>query len=186
MPIALGAGALLLVLYAIGVYNRLIALRIRRGQAFADIDVQLHQRYDLIPNLVEAVRGYAGHEAKVLEAVTAARTRAEGVKGAGADRMKAEGLLAGALTGLLAVAEAYPDLKADAQFQRLMAELSDVENKIAAARRFFNNATQEFNATLAQFPANVVGALFGFAQEPFFEIEAGQDDRVRARPDVRF
>jgi LemA protein len=186
LPIGLAVAGALLALYAIGVYNRLIALSLRRGQAFSDIDVQLHQRYDLIPNLVEAAQRYAGHEKEVFENIALARAGVRQETGAGAGRMKAEGLLAGALSGLLAVAENYPDLKADAQFRALMEELSDIENKIAAARRFFNNATQEYNATLAQFPVNVVGALLGFAQEPFFEIGPGAEDRVREAPRIQF
>src|SRR5579872_6341888 len=133
---------LLIVLLFITIYNRLVALRQARNNAFADIDVQLKLRYDLVPNLVNTVKGYATHEKSVFEEVTAARTsvgRAQQVN----DRIAAEGALSGALTHLFAVAENYPDLKANQNFIQLQQELSDIENKIAAARRFFNNATNE-------------------------------------------
>lgn len=169
-------------------YNRLVALRQTRNNAFSDIDVQLKQRYDLVPSLVETVKGYAKHEKEVFENVTNARAQVGQARGGdqGA-RMKAEGLLGGALAGLLAVAENYPDLKADQNFQRLMDELSDIENKIAAARRFFNSATAEYNTATEQFPANVlVAGPFGFKKEEFFELDEAEKEAVHKAPEVKF
>src|ERR1017187_403118 len=129
----------ILVLFALGAYNRLVALSQRVGQAFADIDVQLKQRHDLIPNLVETVKGYAAHERGTLDEVIKARNAAMAAQGP-AQQAAAENMLSGALRQLFALSEAYPDLKASANFQQLQAELTDIENKIAAARRFFNNS----------------------------------------------
>ncbi|HEY8191664.1 MAG TPA: LemA family protein [Alphaproteobacteria bacterium] len=172
--------------YFILVYNRMVALRQTRNNAFSDIDVQLKQRYSLIPNLVETVKGYASHEKTLLENVTAARAQVGQSEGAGAERMAAESMLGGALGRLLAVAENYPQLKADANFRQLMSELSDIENKIAAARRFFNSATNEFNTAVQQFPANLVAGIFGFHTEPFFEIDEAEKAMVNKTPDVKF
>ena len=173
--------------YGIMIYNRLVALRQTRKNAFSDIDVQLKQRYNLVPTLVETVKGYAKHEKETFENVTEARA-AVGKAGAGpgGERIKAENALAGALMGLLAVVENYPDLKADQNFQRLMAELSDLENKIAASRRFFNSATSEFNTRVQQFPANLIANIFGFSEEPFFEVEEALKDAVNKVPEVKF
>jgi len=168
------------------IYNRLVALRQNREQSFADIDVQLKQRFDLIPNLVETVKTYASHEKDVFEKVTEARA---GVQQAGDDtgkRVKAENALTGALMGLYAVAENYPDLKANENFQQLMDELSDIENKIAAARRFFNNATAELNTAIEQFPAVLIAKQFGFNKEEFFELDEAQREEVEKTPDVNF
>src|ERR1700760_4197111 len=140
-----------------GVYNRLVGLRQNTNQAFADIDVQLKQRQDLVPNLVETVKGYAAHERGTLEAVTTARAAAASASSV-QDKVQAENALSGALRQLFAVAEAYPDLKANSNFIQLQNELTDIENKLAAARRFFNNAVAEFNAAIQQFPAVVVAA----------------------------
>jgi LemA protein len=169
--IALVAVAIFLVI----LYNRLVALRQTRRNAFSDIDVQLKQRYDLVPQLVNTVKGYAKHEKELLEKVTEARANAMKIDGAGADRSNAESVLSGAMMQLFAVAENYPDLKADGNFAKLQEELSDVENKIAAARRFFNNATSELNTACEQFPSVIVARMFGFQQESFFEIPEGQD-----------
>jgi LemA protein len=174
------------VLLGVAMYNRLVALRQARNNAFADIDVQLRQRWQLVPQLVESVKAYAGHEKEVLEKVTEARAEVGRVSGAGADRAKAEGALGSALTGLFGVAEAYPQLKADANFRQIMTELSDIENKIAAARRFFNNATGEYNTSVQQFPANLFAGAFGFHAEPFFELETGQEAQIRQGPEVKF
>jgi LemA protein len=152
-----------------GVYNRLVGLRQTANQAFADIDVQLQQRHDLIPNLVETVKGYAKHESGTLEAVTAARNAASSattVEG----KVQAENMLSGALRQLFAVAEAYPDLKANTNFLQLQSELSDIENKLAASRRFFNNAVGEYNAATQQFPAVLFARAMGFAERPFFDV----------------
>lgn len=180
-----GLGAL--ALFLIVIYNRLVALRQTRKNAFSDIDVQLKQRFDLIPNLVETVKGYASHEKTVFENVTAARAQVgRAAPGPGTDRLKAEGMLGSALMGLFAVAENYPQLKADTNFQHLQAEISDIENKIAAARRFFNSATAEYNTALQQFPANLVAGPFGFHEEVFFELDAGEADAVKKPVAVKF
>src|SRR5258708_6654041 len=152
-----------IVIWAISVFNSLIAMRQRVNQAFADIDVQLKQRHDLIPNLVETVKGYASHERGTLEAVVQARNAAMAAPGV-EQKVAAENMLSGALGKLFALAEAYPDLKANQNFLQLQAQLSDIENKLAAARRFFNNAVQEYNTGIQQFPAALFAGMFGFAQ----------------------
>ena len=173
-----------IVLWVITVYNGLVAMRQRVGQAFADIDVQLKQRHDLIPNLVETVKGYAAHERGTLEAVTQARNTAVAAQGP-AQQAAAENMLSGALRQLFALSEAYPDLKANANFLQLQAELTDIENKLAAARRFFNNAVSEYNARIAQFPAALFAATFGFSPRQFFDL--GDDRRaVQEVPQVKF
>ena len=174
----------LAVLLLAGTYNRLVGLRQRANQAFADIDVQLQQRHDLIPNLVETVKGYAAHESGTLEAVTAARAAASNA-GSVEDKVKAENMLTGALRQLFAVAEAYPDLKANQNFLRLQDELGDVENKLAAARRFFNSAVGEFNAAIQQFPAVLIAGAMGFSERTFFDVGEGRA-AVSAAPEVKF
>ena len=168
----------------IGAYNRLVALRQNVGEAFADIDVQLKQRQDLIPNLVEAVKGYAAHERGTLDEVTQARAAA--VSAASVEqRAAAETALTGALGKLMAVAEAYPDLKANQNFLQLQSELADLENKIAAARRFFNNAVGEYNASIQRFPAVLIAGMAGFAARDFFD--AGADRAaMQTAPQVKF
>ncbi len=170
--------------WAIGVYNGLISMRQRVSQAFADVDVQLKQRHDLVPNLVETVKGYAAHERGTLDEVVKARNTAMTAQGP-AQQAAAENMLSGALRQLFAVAEAYPDLKASANFQQLQAELGDLENKIAASRRFFNNAVQEYNTGIQRFPAALFAASFGFAPKDFFNLG---DDRasVSEAPSVKF
>lgn len=172
--------------YIIILYNRLVALRQRRMNAFSDIDVQLKQRYDTIPNLVSTVKGYAAHEEKVFTDVTEARAQVGRTEGAGQDRMAAEAMLGKAMMNLFAVAENYPELKADTNFLRLQDEISDLENKIAAARRFFNNATSEFNTAIQQFPAVIIARLFNFVEEPFFELSAEEEELVKDAPKVEF
>ncbi len=175
------------VLFGIGIYNRLVALRQTRKNAFSDIDVQLKQRYNLVPQLVETVKGYAKHEKDTFENVTEARSAVgKASAGPGGDRIRAENALAGALMGLMAVVENYPDLKADAQFQRLMSELSDLENKLAASRRFFNSATNEYNTQVQQFPANLIAKQFGFDEEEFFTVEEALAEAVKKAPDINF
>src|SRR6201987_3790344 len=173
-----------LVLIAFSAYNRLGARGQRVNQAYADIDVQLRQRHDLIPNLVETVKGYAAHERGTLDEVVKARNAAMTAQGP-AQQAAAENMLTGALRQLFAVAEAYPDLKASANFQQLQAELSDLENKIAAARRFFNNAVQEYNSGIQRFPAALFASTFGFAPRNFFDLG---DERatVGEAPPVKF
>jgi LemA protein len=172
-------------LFVISLYNRLVALRQNRENAFSDIDVQLKLRYDLVPPLVESVKGYAAHEKTVFENVTAAR--ASVAQSSGTDeRLKAEQRLGGALASLYAVAENYPALKADQNFQALMAELADIENKIAAARRFFNNATNELNTAVQQFPSNFIAGTFGFKAEAFYEDSAVERALLEKAPEVKF
>ena len=167
---------------AMGSYNKLVALDQRADQAFADIDVQLKQRNDLIPNLVETVKGYAAHEAGTLAAVTQARAAAAGATTVD-QKVQADNMLTGALGKLFAVAEAYPDLKANTNFLELQRELSDIENKLAAARRFFNNAVSEFNAVRAQFPTVLFAGMFGFGSEkPFFAVDAADRAAMTAAP----
>lgn len=177
--IVVGVGIML-----IGTYNRLVALRQNTNEAFADIDVQLKQRQDLIPNLVETVKGYATHESGTLEAVTAARTAATSATSIDG-KIAAENMLTGALGKLMAVAEAYPDLKANTGFVQLQGQLSDIENKLAAARRFFNNAVGEFNGAIQAFPAVLFAAAMGFTAREFFDLGA---DRATANvvPQVKF
>jgi LemA protein len=172
------------VVWAISVYNSLVSMRQRVNQAFADVDVQLKQRHDLIPNLVETVKGYAAHESGTLEAVVKARNAAMAAQGP-AQQAAAENMLSGALRQLFALSESYPDLKASANFQQLQAELTDLENKIAAARRFFNNAVQEYNTGIQRFPAALFAASFGFAPKTFFDLG---DERASAgeAPAVKF
>ncbi|MCK5383947.1 MAG: LemA family protein [Alphaproteobacteria bacterium] len=167
-------------------YNRLVALRQSRENAFSDIDVQLKQRFNLVPQLVESVKGYAAHEKQVFENVTQARAQVGAAKGATGERVAAENVLGGALMGLLAVAENYPDLKADQNFQTLMRELSDIENKISAARRFFNNATAEYNTATEQFPAVLIAKNLGFDKEEFFELDEAHAEAVQQAPEVKF
>lgn len=168
------------------IYNRLVALRQSRHNAFSDIDVQLNLRYDLVPNLVNTVQGYASHEREVFTKVTEARAKAMGHGGDDEARLKAEGRLSQAMMELMAVAENYPDLKADGNFRQLQTELSDIENKIAAARRYFNSATSELNTAVQSFPAVLFAGMFGFTQQPFFELEAATEAQVRQAPKVQF
>jgi LemA protein len=176
-------GLIVLVgLVVILIYNRLVALRQTTRQAWGDIDVQLKQRHDLVPNLVETVKGYAAHEKETLENVVKARQTAIDVSGSTKELAQAENMLSGALRQLFALAESYPDLKANTNFLELQTELADLENKIAAARRFFNNAVAEYNTAIEQFPAVVLANSFGFKAEDFFEVAATE----RATPSVKF
>lgn len=180
--IVIGVIVVLLLFVVVGAYNKLVALDQAADQSFADIDVQLKQRQDLIPNLVEAVKGYAGHERATLDSVTQARAAAAGATTVN-DKVAAENMLTGALGRLFAVAEAYPDLKANTNFLQLQNELSDIENKLAAARRFFNNAVAEFNAVRRQFPTVLFAGMFGFAADkPFFDVGEGERATMNAAP----
>jgi LemA protein len=181
--IVLGVIALLLI-WIIIIYNGLVAMRQRVNQAFADVDVQLKQRHDLIPNLVETVKGYAAHERGTLEAVVQARNAAMTAQGP-AQMAQAENMLTGALRQLFALSEAYPDLKANQNFQQLQMELSDLENKIAAARRFFNNSVQEYNTGIQSFPAVLLAGSLGFTQKEFFDLGA-ERATVGQAPQVKF
>jgi LemA protein len=173
-----------LVLWVIMIYNGLVAMRQRVGQAFADVDVQLKQRHDLIPNLVETVKGYAAHERGTLEAVVQARNAAMAAHGP-AQQAAAENALSGTLRQLFALSEAYPDLKANSNFQQLQTELSDIENKLAAARRFFNNSVQEYNTGIEQFPAALFAGSLGFRPREFFDV--GEERKtLEQAPQVKF
>jgi len=173
-----------IVLWAISVYNGLVAMRQRTNQAFADIDVQLKQRSDLIPNLVETVKGYAAHERGTLEAVVNARNAALAAPGV-EQKVAAENMLSGALRQLFALSESYPDLKANQNFQQLQNEITDIENKLAASRRFFNSAVQEYNTGIQQFPAALFAGIFGFSQRPFFDVGENRAQLEQA-PSVKF
>jgi LemA protein len=175
--------ALVAVLFVMA-YNRLVALRQHVNEAFADIDVQLKQRSDLVPNLVETVKGYAAHERGTLDEVTQARAAAASAGNVEA-RAAAESALTGALGKLMAVAEAYPDLKANQNFMQLQGELADLENKIAAARRFFNNAVSEYNASIQTFPAVLIAGMTGFTPREFFDVGADRATLQNA-PQVKF
>jgi LemA protein len=175
---------ILLVIWLISTYNGLVAMRQRVSQALSDITVQLKQRHDLVPNLIETVKGYAAHERGTLEAVVSARNAAVAAQGPSV-QAAAENALSGALRQLFALSENYPNLKANSNFQELQNTLSDLENKIAASRRFFNNAVQEYNTAIAQFPAALFAANFGFAPREYFE--AGEDRKIlEEAPQVKF
>lgn len=173
------------ILFGIVIYNRLVSLRQVTNQAWSDIDVQLKLRHDLIPNLVETVKGYAKHERETLDAVIQARNAAISASGP-ADQAAAENVLSGALRQLFALSEAYPDLKANTNFLQLQTELSDIENKIAASRRFFNNAVQEYNAATEQFPAVLFARSLGFQPRTFFEVPESERAAIQAAPKVGF
>jgi LemA protein len=174
-----------LVLWIIMIYNQLVAMRQRVGQSFADVDVQLKLRHDLIPNLVETVKGYASHERGTLEAVVNARNAAMAAQGP-AQQAAAENMLTGALRQMFALSEAYPDLKANQNFQQLQTEIADVENKIAAARRFFNNSVSEYNSGIQQFPAALFAASLGFREREFFDVGGEERQRLDKPPQVKF
>ena len=180
------AVVIILIIWVISLYNRLVKLRNNRENAFADIDVQLKQRHDLIPNLVETVKGYASHEKSTFDAVIQARNSAMSAHGPAA-QAQAENALSGTLRQLFALSEAYPDLKASANFQQLQRDLSDVENKLSAARRFFNNAVSELNAAIESFPAVLFSRSLGFAQKEFFDVgDADRKTLDAAPPQVKF
>ena len=172
------------VLWIIMIYNQLVAMRQRVNQSFADVDVQLKQRHDLIPNLVETVKGYAAHERGTLEAVIKARQTAMAAPGL-EQKVAAENMLSGALRQLFALSESYPQLKANTNFQQLQSDLSDIENKLAAARRFFNSAVQEFNSGIQQFPAVLFAGMLGFQSHTFFDVGDARPQLEQA-PQVKF
>jgi LemA protein len=160
---------LVAVVFVIASYNGLVTLKNRAEEAWSDIDVQLKRRYDLIPNLVSAVKGYASHETGVFEKVTEARAKAMSATGA-ADKAGAENMLTDALKSVFAIAEAYPDLKANTNFLELQQELSDTENKIQASRRFYNGTVMEMNTKIETFPSNIIAGMFSFVKREFFEL----------------
>ncbi|GGE06573.1 LemA family protein [Psychroflexus salis] len=173
-----------LVIWVIAIYNNLVGLRNRRENAFADIDVQLKQRHDLIPQLVNAVKGYMSHERETLESVTNARRQAINASTVN-EKIAAEKELGSALQGLSIQVEAYPDLKANENFMQLQNEISDIENKLAAVRRFFNSATRELNTAIEKFPNVVFAGMFGFQRQPMFDLGEARADLDKA-PDVSF
>ncbi len=174
-----------LAVFAMFTYNRLVTLSQAWKRAFADIDVQLRQRHDLIPNLVETVKGYAAHESGVFTQVAEARAGAMRATSV-AERGAAESALSGALGNLMAVAENYPQLKANENFQQLQNELADLENKIAAARRFLNNAVAEYNTAIQQFPAAMFAGALGFGPAQMFELTAAEKTEAMTPPKVSF
>lgn len=175
----------LIALWLVSLYNRLVGLRNNRENAFANIDVQLKQRYDLIPQLVATVKGYATHEREVLEKVTAARAAAMGAQSIN-DKIMADNALTGALAGLKVSLEAYPELKANQNFLQLQTEIADIENKLAATRRFFNSSTRELNTAVQSFPSNLIAGMFGFHKEPMFEIAPENRAELEKAPEVKF
>lgn len=175
----------LIIMWVISLYNGLVRLRNRRQNAFADIDVQLRQRHDLVPQLVETVKGYAGHEKELLIRITEARTAAMSATTIDG-KIAAEQQLSSALAGLKVQVEAYPDLKANQNFLQLQEELSDIENKLAASRRFFNGATTEYNNAVESFPGNLVARNFGFAKEVMFDLGTDTRKQMEEPPKIQF
>lgn len=189
----MGTGAVLLIIVVavlvIGVmiYNGLVSKRVETENAWSQIDVQLKRRHDLIPNLVETVKGYAKHEAQTLEAVISARNKAVGVASTDhASRVQAENALSGALRGLFALAEAYPDLKANQNFLALQEEVSSTENRISFARQHYNDSVGVYNAATQSFPGNILASNFGFKNAAFFELDEAEKKAVRETPKVSF
>ena len=179
------AVAVVILLGIIGLYNNLVRMRNNCENAFANIDVQLKQRHDLVPQLVSTVKGYASHEKTVLENVTNARTAAMSANNIN-DKIQAENKLSSALANLKVSLEAYPDLKANQNFLQLQTEISDIENKLASSRRFFNSATKELNNAVQTFPANILAGMFGFHKEPMFEIPATDRASLDKAPEISF
>jgi LemA protein len=180
--ILIGIGVVAILGWVMATYNGLVGLRNQVENAWAQIDVQLKRRYDLIPNLVETVKGYAKHERETLEKVIQARNMAMNAKGVH-DRAEAENMLTGALKSLFAVSEAYPDLKANQNFLRLQEEITATENKVAFSRQFYNDSTMLFNTRIQLFPANLIAGMFGFVRREFFEVT---DTAQREAPKVQF
>lgn len=179
----LGGLVLIVLLWAIATYNRFVGLRTHIRESWSGVDVELKRRYNLIPNLIETVKGYVKHERETLEAVINARNKAASNEGSVDSQAKDESVLAGTLRQLFALAESYPDLKADTHFQELQQELANTEDRIAAARRFYNGNVREYNALRQMFPPNIIAGMFNFSEEPFFEIE---NEEERAVPKVAF
>lgn len=177
----------IIIIWIIATYNGLVTYKTRADEAWADIDVQLKRRYDLIPNLVNTVKGYATHESGTLDAVIAARNSAMSTSAAPAslaDKAVAENQLSTSLKSIFALSEAYPDLKANQNFLSLQNELSDTENKIQAARRFYNGVVRDFNTMTSRFPSNIIAGAFGFTKKDYFEL--GNDDAAKNPVEVKF
>ncbi|MGM9674414.1 MAG: LemA family protein [Bacteroidaceae bacterium] len=179
------AVVVVLAVWMVGIYNNLVKLRNNRENAFANIDVQLKQRHDLVPQLVATVKGYATHERELLESVTRARTQAMQAVTIN-DKIQAENMLSQALSGLKVAVEAYPDLKANQNFLHLQQEVADLENKLAATRRFFNSATRELNNAVQTFPSVLVAGMFGFRREPMFEVPQADRATYDKAPEIKF
>lgn len=175
----------ILVIWGVMIYNNLVSLKHNRENAFADIDVQLKQRHDLIPQLLGAVKGYMEHERGTLESVTNARQRAINATGIN-EKIAAEKDLSSALAGLNIQVEAYPDLKASTNFMQLQTEISDIENKLAAVRRYFNSATKELNIAIQKFPNNIFAGMFGFTTQPMFDLGAAGREQLDVAPEIKF
>jgi LemA protein len=175
----------ILLFILVSFYNRLVKLRNNRENAFADIDVQLKQRHDLIPQLLETVKGYMKHEEKVLINVTAARAGALNASTIG-EKISAENQLSSALSGLNIAVEAYPDLKASSNFMQFQEEISDIENKLSAVRRFFNSSTKEYNNSVETFPSNIIANMFSFQKEPMFDLGDAQRVKLDEAPKISF
>jgi len=182
--VLLGIGAVVILWY-ISANNKLVALKNNRENAFADIDVQLKQRYDLIPQLIATVKGYMDHESDVLLKVTAARTRAMGAKTIN-EKVEANNELGAAMSGFNIQVEAYPDLKANTNFLQLQGEISDVENKLAAVRRFFNSATKELNTAIESIPTNIVANIKKMTPQPMFDLGDAQRVQMDKAPEIKF
>lgn len=175
----------IIAIWCISIYNNLVRLRNNRENAFANIDVQLKQRYDLIPQLVATVKGYAQHEKELLTKVTEARSAAMGATTIN-DKIAADNQVSNALAGLKIQLEAYPDLKANQNFMQLQSEIADIENKLAAVRRFFNSTTKELNNAVQTFPSNIFAGIFGFHKEPMFEVPQAERAIVEKAPEIKF
>ena len=176
----------IVVLFFISIYNGLVKFRNNRENAFADIDVQLKQRSDLVPNLVNTVKGYATHERETLERVVNARNQTVSATSIN-DKIAADNALTSALSGLRITLEAYPDLKANQNFLHLQQEISDLENKLAAVRRYFNSATREYNNKVQTFPSNLVASMFGFKKEVMYDLGTEQRTAMdKAAPEIKF
>ncbi len=184
-PLLIGGGILLvLVIFLVSIYNNLVRYRENRKNAFADIDVQLKQRHDLIPQLLSSVKGYMAHEKELMESLTRARTNAMGATTIN-DKIDAENQLTSALSGLKIAVEAYPDLKANQNVMQLQEEISDIENKLSAVRRYFNAATKELNVAVQSFPSSIVASIFGFKQEKMFDL-GSQREKLEEAPTIEF
>lgn len=179
------AVVVLIAIYLIAVYNGLVRLNVRVDEAWSDITVQLKRRFDLIPNLINTVKGYAKHEKGVFEEVTKARTEAMGAKGP-AEAAKTENVLSGALKSLFAVAEAYPDLKANQNFLDLQAQLTDTEDKIQASRRFYNGSARDLNIKIKVFPNTIFAGMLGFKAREFFDVDESQSATIQNPTEVSF
>jgi LemA protein len=181
----IGGVVLILIIWMISINNRLVALKNNRESAFSDIDVQLKQRYDLIPQLLGAVKGYMSHESEVLTRVTEARSRCMQA-GSISEKISAEQNLGAAMNGFNIQLEAYPDLKANTNFMHLQSEISDIENKLAAVRRFFNSATKEYNNGIEQFPSSIIAGFKNYKTEPMFDLGVDNRQTLDKAPEVKF